>query len=232
MSGYATTTAVRNVASRGEVAGPSPEIIELIGSLPVKCYFNHLGCDERIRCEDLSAHVGQCLYRLRACPKRCRSMIPLMDHPTHMLTYIASTDPLLESLMCYHCKNLYNNGSRPTHCDYYLLAQNLWSSGGQNRYLERQLNRNGPTEQPFGLQMTDIIRHNSRYGHSAGSSSSSTLVSGRLRNQDNNPSQDNDNNQNNDPGQDEDVHPLEQSLQRQHKLRRTNKPSEDYQTAD
>ena len=81
-------------------------------------------------------------------------MVLLIDHPTHTLTYIASADPLLESLMCYHCKFLYNNGSRPTHCDYYLLAHNLWSSGGQNRYLERQLNRNGPTERPFGLQMT------------------------------------------------------------------------------
>ena len=103
---------------------PSPDFQQKIRSLPAKCYNQSSGCRERVPFGQLGEHALECMFRLIGCPRSCNVILPVVAMPTHLLT-CGLVDPLMQWLMCYECRELYTNGHRPNHCNYYSLARNI-----------------------------------------------------------------------------------------------------------
>ena len=110
----------------GEIAQPTDEVVETINNLPAKCYYQALGCRERVPFGQLHIHVRRCQFRMVQCPRRCGMILPVIRMATHILTCVSGIDPLLERLMCFRCAYIYANGDFPSHCDFYEIARNVW----------------------------------------------------------------------------------------------------------
>ena len=108
--------------NHGTPTDPLPEIVSLIATLPARCYYRHFGCEERIPYCHIQNHLRTCPLRPLPCPRFCGAMITARTAAAHMLFCNNTPDFLVGSLMCFDCRYRYMSGDRPTHCNYYLLA--------------------------------------------------------------------------------------------------------------
>ena len=109
----------------GNPVAATSQMRAVIRWLPCKCFYHPMGCEERIPFGHVVLDARACSYRPAPCDKYCGEMVSVRNMATHLLTCPRNGDALTASLMCYRCRHSYQLGGRPSHCDYYRLAENI-----------------------------------------------------------------------------------------------------------